>query len=390
MTVAFFQRLIERWWSFWAVAGGIGLTRLTPPPPPQVDPWLSAGEVAAQAERAAVADAASAMFNQWSFGGPGDPPSEVFDPPFVRELRHRRETAIGALRTAHRLTGEQLREARRRRDESQARMDDARARMSGLASREDADELDPVFEPVEGPREGDRTPWEGESTPLRLIWRLLILAVLIAAEAILQYTVFDYFLGTAGRDEVTRWMALLVSAVVVLGPFLSGTLLRSRAATGGERHGWYAFAVLAASWLFVIVVLGLVRGRVLEAGVPATGRLHVTPLTVILMFVALMLVGGSMAFMLGLARRHPFQEAYVRNRAHRDRYELVMRTIAARLNPAYVTPDEGEDPLDVQERAIREAYAAAEEAYFAALARAVGDPAFTEAVQHRRGSQVRS
>jgi len=34
---------------------------------------------------------------------------------------------------------------------------------------------------------------------------------------------------------------------------------------------------------------------------------------------------------------------------------------------------------------VRSAYAAAEEAYFAALTRAVGDPTFTEAVQQRRG-----
>jgi len=397
--MAFFQRLIERWWSLWAIAGGLGMTRLAALPPPQVDPRLSAAELTAEADAQGVADARAAMFDPWSFGGPDDPPSEDFDPDYVRELRRRCAGATASLRAAQQHTHERIAAARERRDESQARMDDARARMSGLAVRDAAAEaragadLDDLLEPLDQPHEGDRTPWEGETTPLRLIWRLLILAVLIAAEAVVQFAVFDNFLGAVPQQaNLIGWTAILASAVVVLGPFLAGTLLRSRAATGGERHGWYALLVLVSSWLLMIIVLGLVRGRILAAGVTRPGQVHVTPVTVILMFMALTLVVGAMAIMLGLARRHPFQEAYVRSRTHRNRFELLMRTMATRLNPAYVAPNgdpAGAAAPDVQERAIREAYAAAEDAYFAALARTAGDPTFTEAVQHRRGLQVR-
>ncbi|RSM64698.1 hypothetical protein DMB66_18805 [Actinoplanes sp. ATCC 53533] len=398
--MTFLQRLIERWWSLWAIAGGLGLTRVTPLPPPQVDPRISAAELTAEAERQGVADSRTRMYDSWSFGGPDDPPSEDFDPDYVRELRSRRDAALASLRAAQQHTQERIAAAQARRDESQARMDDARARMAGLATQDAAAEarnaadLDGLLDPVEQPQDGDRTPWEGETVPLRLIWRVLILGVLIAAEAIVQFAVFDYFLGDVPQQgALIRWMTLLTSAVIVLGPFLSGALLRSRNATGGERHGWYAVAVLVASWLFVVVVLGLLRGRVLEERLERPEQVTVTPLTVILMFVALMLMVGAMSFMLGLARRHPFQEAYVRNRAHRNRFDLLMRAMATRLNPAYLSPPGPDGPAggdpEIQERAIRDAYAAAEDAYFAALARTVGDPSFTEAVQHRRGLQVR-
>ncbi|PRX17242.1 hypothetical protein [Actinoplanes italicus] len=385
------QRMLARWWSLWAIARGVDVTRLAPLPPPKVDPGLPADELIAEADARGVRDAQASMYSAWSFGGPGEERAEKHDPVYVRQLRDRREAAIESLRAAQNETHDRIAQARERRDEFQNQMDDARTRMSGLAVRDALAEAraladhDDVLDPVEQPDDGDRTPWEGESTPLRLSWRLLILVVLTAAQAIVQYAVFVEVLGsTPDRNGLIRWMTVLTSAVVVLGPFLSGTLLRSRGATGGERRGWYAAAVLVASWLVVIVVFGLVRGQVLQDGAGRPGQAHVTPLTVVLMFVALMLVVGAMAFMLGLARRHPFQEAYVRSRTRRDRFELIMRTIATRLNPAWV-----EQPDGSQERAIREAYAAAEEAYFAALARTVGDPVFTEAVQHRRGLRTR-
>jgi hypothetical protein len=52
---------------------------------------------------------------------------------------------------------------------------------------------------------------------------------------------------------------------------------------------------------------------------------------------------------------------------------------------AMVDPENGAPATEDQQRAIIEAYAAAENAYYAAVAQAHGDPAFTEAIQHRRG-----
>jgi hypothetical protein len=270
-------------------------------------------------------------------------------------------------------------------------MDDARSRMSGMAARDESTQArafaDTAPEPApeqEQETEAAQAPWEGESRPLGLGWRLLILAGLVAAELPVQFYVFDYFLG-GSADTLAMWLSLATGAIIVFGPFVASTLLRTRAATGADRRIGYSVLVLVAAWLLTIVVLGMVRGLVFQSHV-SSGQVHVGVITVVLTFVALLVVVGAMSFMLGLARRHPFQDAYARSRARRDRLESQIQTAAGHLNPAYHAPaGDGPDQPDAQEQAIREAYAAAENAYYAALAQTIGDPLFTEAVQHRRG-----
>jgi hypothetical protein len=212
----------------------------------------------------------------------------------------------------------------------------------------------------------------------------------VAAELPVQFYVFDYVLGPSGTGSLAGWLAVTTGAIVVFGPFVAGTLLRTRAATGADRRIGYVVLALAVSWLFAVIVLGLIRGSLFEARV-GTNALRVSAVTVVLMFVALLLVVGAMSLMLGLARRHPVQEAYVRSRARRDHFETLLRTTAVRLNPVYHDAvDGGAGTPDPQEQAIIEAYGAAEHAYFAALCRTVGDPVFTEAVQHRRGLRTTS
>ncbi|HEX4701032.1 MAG TPA: hypothetical protein VH352_02795, partial [Pseudonocardiaceae bacterium] len=328
-----FQRLIAFWMRLWGVASGLDVREIVPLPAP-VAPQTSAAALIAEADAHGIADARAAMLNQWSFGGPGDPESDLFDPDYVRGLRHRRAAAIASLRVAQRLTDDRVAPVRVRRDESRDLMANARARMSGLATRDDLvqaralAEIDP--EPVPDPEpepDGEQTPWEGESTPLPLGWRLLILVGLVAAELPVQFSVFDYSLGP-DMGTLVVWLSLTTSAIVVFGPFVAGTLMRTRPATGADHRIGYAVIVLVAAWLFTVVVLGLIRGRLFQGRVGA-GTAHVGLVTVVLMFVALLLVVGAMSFMLGLARRHPFQEAYVRNRTRRDHFEMVIRTAGA-------------------------------------------------------------
>lgn len=395
----FIQRLIMQWWALWAAAFGLDVRRLVPLPAPLVDPRLPAADLIADAEAHAAGDARSMMVNPWSFGGPDDEVSDRFDPGYVRALRHRCRVATASLREARRITDERAASARRKRDEAAERMREARDRMRGLAAQDErADarangEEDPAAPDPEEDEQAapdEATPWEGETMPLRLPWRLLIIFGLVAAELPVQFYVFDYLLAGDGLSHsLSRWMSVMTSAITVFGPFIGGVLLRSRAATGAERRIGYAVLVLVAGWLSAVYVLGTIRGRVLEADTARPSALHVTPTTVMVMFVALLLVIGTMSFMLGLARRHPFQEAYIRHRRRRDHFEMVMNVIISWVNPAYRDRDGGDDGgdagFDEQERAIEQAYAAAEEAYFATLVRVVGDPAFTEAVQHRRG-----
>jgi hypothetical protein len=397
--VSLFERLIAFWARMWGLLPGLDERRLVPLGPPVRSPTVSADALIAEADARGATDAKSGMLNAWLFGGPDDPESEIFDPPYVRRLRSDRQTAISSLRAARLDTEERIAPARASRDEARGLMAAARARMSSMAMQEeqaearafaamDPESSDPAAEPDPTADDGP-TPWEGESTPLPLVWRLLILLGLVAAELPVQFYVFDYFLGPGG-GSMAAWLAPTTGAIVVFGPFVAGTLSRTRAATGSDRRIGYVVLVLTACWLFAVIVLGLVRGRLFEARV-GTAAVRVSAVTVVLMFVALLLVVGAMSLMLGLARRHPIQEAYVRSRARRDHFETLLRTTAVRLNPIYHDPTEREAGTpDPQEQAIIEAYVAAEHAYFAALCRTVGDPVFTEAVQHRRGLRATS
>lgn len=410
-----FQRLIGVWWSLWAAARGLDMTRAAPLPEPVI-PQVPGAALIAQAEARGAADGRSAMVDPWSFGGAGDEESEDYDLDYVRSLRHQRDAALYSLRTAQRLTDDQVSVARRRRDEARERMAVAQERMSGLAADEedarlrgivepedDAAPVDPAdpavldgladladladpADPVDPADPNARTPWEGESSPLPFFWRLLILAGLAVVQTEVEFSLFQRFLGSdIGGAGTARWLAAATAMIVVFGPFVAGTVLRTRAATGTDRRIGYAILALVLSWLAAVVALGLVRARIFQAGTARPDTAHITFATVVVMFTALSLVVGAMAVMIGLARRHPYQEAYLRQRGRRDRFETVMRIIAGRINPGYLDPENGAPATDDQERAIIEAYAAAENAYYAALAQAHGDPAFTEAIQHRRG-----
>jgi hypothetical protein len=394
--VSLFERLIAFWARMWGLLPGLDERHLVPLGPPVRPPTVSAEALVAEASLQGTADAKAGMLNSWLFGGPDDPESDMFDPPYVRRLRNDRQAAISSLRMAHLAIEQRIAPARAGRDEARDLMADARARMSGMAMREEQAEarafaaIDPESAEPDPTADDGPTPWEGESTPLPLIWRLLILMGLVAAELPVQFYVFDYFLGPSGSGSMAAWLAITTGAIVVFGPFVAGTLSRTRAATGADRRIGYVVLILTVCWLFAVIVLGLVRGRLFEARV-GTGAVRVSTVTVVLMFVALLLVVGAMSLMLGMARRHPVQEAYVRSRARRDHFETLLRTTAVRLNPIYHDPTEFEAGTpNPQEQAIIEAYVAAEHAYFAALCRAVGDPVFTEAVQHRRGLRATS
>ncbi|WP_428966172.1 hypothetical protein [Micromonospora fluostatini] len=391
------RRLAERLRAALVAVRAPATGTVAPLPQPLVDPRTTTASLVSRAEQRGVADGRTTMLDTWSFGGPDVPTSDLFDPGFVRVLRHECEVAVGTVRDQQAITESRAAHVRRRRDEADDLMTAARAMMRGVAVREaeleartvrrrqrraqvDVDDL-----PTVGP---DDALWEGETNTLGLFWRLLILLGLIAAEVPVQYHVYGYFLGaTSDVPDLVLPLSLSTAVFLVLGPYLAAVLLRARLATGGERRLGGVVVALAAPWLVVAVLLGLLRGVILAADATRVERLHLTPTTIVIMFIAVMLVIGTMSFMLGLARRHPFQEAYVRQRDRRDRLDRLWWVTAHRVNPAY---QESEANVVEQERTIRASYAAAEEAYFAALTRTVGDPSFTEAVQQRRGRRPSS
>ncbi|WP_309111930.1 hypothetical protein [Saccharothrix sp.] len=348
-------------------------------PRPVVEPRTPAALLIAQAEAQAAADARRHVRDSWSFGGPDEGPSEAFDPEYVVSLRRLRDAAVHSAVERHAMARDRTAHLRARADEANRLMNAARSQMDRLAveaarqvtaggpAPEDVADDDPV--------------WEGETTALPLVWRLVILLGLVVAQVPVHYLVFRHFL--AGRVETGAIWAVCGSMAVFLvtAPHVAAMLVRARQATGTERRLTLVVWVTGVFWALVVSILGVLCGAVLELNRDQLVPLHLTSPTLVLMFVGGLVVAGAMAFMLGLSRRHPFQEAYARYRRQRDQAEEARRALVDRLNPEHVD-EEGPEALV---RAVWAAYAAAEEAYFAALTQAVGDPAFTEAVQHRRG-----
>ena len=124
------------------------------------------------------------------------------------------------------------------------------------------------------------------------------------------------------------------------------------------------------------------------AGIPAaaagsqSAALGLTPATLIVVFDVVLFLACAMAYVLGLAQRHPFQQAFARNRRIRNRTLHLTQRMGTRINGDYRAATDEPD-ID-REMAVRHAYFAAEDAYYQGMIEEVADPTFTEAVMRRR------
>jgi hypothetical protein len=386
------MRLVAWVRDLWATAQGYDAGEVGPLPRPLMPPRPSTSELIAEAERRGTADAQANIQDNWSFGGPDDPISDEFDPPYVHVIRRSCVATVDTLRGHRGLTRSRLAPVTKWLDESEELMKSARRMISNLAVREAWQEAETIRasqarlgiddtalrDDANANASSDELPWEGESAVLGWFWRATILACLAGTAFVVAYPVLDAWLGGPGLAVP---LALFLGLLLVVGPYLAAVILRGRQATGAEKRLAPAMVALSAPWLYLTGALGILRGQLLTS---TNATLHLTPLTGTIMFIAILVMAAAMAFMLGLARRHPFQDAYVRHRTMRNRLDVLRRSIAEQLDPAF---PEAEEPGNAaaEERAIVESFAAAEYAYFAALVRTVGDPLFTQAVQQRRG-----
>ncbi|MDI1462833.1 hypothetical protein QEZ54_17800 [Catellatospora sp. KI3] len=391
--------------------------------------WRNA--LVGRAEAAALADARSSMFDEWSFG------TATSLPPHLKTLRRFAAQDVAAARLAladlaqferdhfHVRTSDEavlrsrLELVTQLRDESATMSRRAIVRLDRLANRQawrrevfrffgrsrqdpstarvlaDRD-LNP--EPVEGTigRLGldpmpERVPWEGAQAPvIGKAFRALTLLGLILVELPITFRVFQQFHGRTGIDLVmTAMIALPVACAMILLPHFTGRFYRYRHATGRE---WFAIslcAVLIVPWAVVAWWLGSLRAAII-AMPPAPGQVHyptviermgVGESTIAAIFISMMFITGGLGLLLGLARTHPLQDAF--GRANRERHRLERRL--ARIRPVIAT---GQPPSDEELReradrrceAIEAGYAAAEHAYLGRLARALGNPAATESI----------
>lgn len=415
----FLQLLARRLGQAFAVLRDPDAGLLLPLPEPVVDPRLNADGLADAAREQGRADGERYLFDGWSFGREGEPPDAILDPEYVQGLRSQRQSAIHEYRYRQRLTESRLADLHMMARDAERSMRAARDRMARIAARDQFDEEDSLraflrrrninADALELPPLHESV-WEGEAPPMRLIWRVLLVCFLVAVVFEIEHYVAEAYLPATDLGPTTGLvMTAAIAGLTILGPLMSGQLFRHRHATGYDGVLAALTLVLLLPALAIVLGFGLLAARLFDRGstvgtdIPATvdasqsAALGLTPGTLIVVFDVVLFLACAMAYLLGLAQRHPFQQAFARNRQLRDRTIQLTQRMGTRINPDYRAatadfepgrgPNGGPETGD-RELAIRHAYLAAENAYYQGLIEAVADPTFTEAVMRRRNRRV--
>ena len=387
---------------------------LEPLPKPTVDPRLDADHLASQARKRGCDDGRNYLYDGWSFGPEGGSADEIREPAYVEELRHRCASAVHEHRDRQRLTEARLADLHHTAREADQSMQAARDRMARIAVREQTGKddslrsflrrrhIDPNVLQLPGL---DHPVWEGEAPPMRLTWRVLIVLFLIVVVFEIEHYVAEAYLPLTDLGATTGLLLTgTISGLSVIGPLVSGQLFRNRHATGYDRPLAALTFVLLLPTLVIILGFGLLAAVLFDHGVTyraagatvaasQSAALGITPATLVIVFDVVLFLACAMAYIMGLAQRHPFQQAFARSRRLRNRTVNVTQRMGTRINNDYratmtVVGDRVSDPAEVRapdrEAAIRSAYRAAEDAYYQALIEAVADPTFTQAVMRRR------
>ncbi|MGW3563807.1 hypothetical protein ACWDSL_07890 [Streptomyces sp. NPDC000941] len=301
--------------------------------------------------------------------------------------------------------------AQHRDDEPQTARD--HARWQAISERDPAAEEADGFDRVLADRAlSTRAAWEGAAArPGMPRWiKIGVLGLLIAVEFPVYYTVFENLHGVgAFANLLSVSLTVAVAVAMILAPHIGGRILRRRSVTGAVRLSAVPALALIGVWAYGAWALGDLRAKVafqeeppleLPADVPKDVRdsignqpsliesLNLDPHSVSLMFVALLLLSGGIAFLLGLGEEHPYLAAY-RTTAEQLR-ELEEQTEAD--TAGVERAKEAEATLDARAGARRTAhearlyavdalYEAAAHAYLDGLAGKCADSAVTEAAK---------
>ncbi|MDT0546523.1 MULTISPECIES: hypothetical protein [Streptomyces] len=255
-----------------------------------------------------------------------------------------------------------------------------------------------------------RAAWEGAAArPGMPRWiKIGVLVLLIAVEFPVYYTVFENLHGVgAFANLLSVSLTVAVAVAMILAPHIGGRILRHRSATGAVRLSAVPALALIGVWAYGAWALGDLRAKVafqeeppleLPSDVPKDIRdsisnqpsliesLNLDPHSVSLMFVALLLLSGGIAFLIGLGAEHPYLAAY-RTTAEQLR-ELERETEAdiagaERAKEAEATLDNRAGARraahEARLYAVDDLYEAAAHAYLDGLAVQSADPAVTEA-----------
>lgn len=385
---------------------------LLPLPPPLIDPRLGAEELTAQARGQGRVDGRQCLYDGWSFGDEDDPPGTIRAPAYVEELRQRCEGAVHEYYDRQQLTEARLADLHLIAWDAERDMRAARMRMARIAAHDQLNEEDSLRsflrrkdvdpDQVQLPPLGHPV-WEGDAPPMRPIWRVSIVTFLFAVVFVIERYVGQAYLPLGDLGQATGLsLTGAIAGLTVLGPLVSGQLFRNRHATGYDAILAALTFVLLLPTLTIVLGFGLLAGELFDRGVSGdtaaaaarNASVGLTPATLIVVFDVVLFLAGAMAYTMGLAQPHPFQQVFARNRRTRDQAVRLIQRMGTRINEDYRVPlaviagADQENPRPEsgcdQVAAIRHAYGAAEDAYYQGLITAAADPTFTEAIMRRR------
>ncbi|MER6916531.1 hypothetical protein ABT354_33170 [Streptomyces sp. NPDC000594] len=254
------------------------------------------------------------------------------------------------------------------------------------------------------PSAATRAAWEGATARpgMSRTGRIGLLALLALVEIPVYYVVFRR-LHDGDAPDVARTLSvsltLAVATVMILAPHFAGRVLRGRGATGAIKFSALPALGIMVAWGYGAWMLGRMRAALIFADPPPViingkeypgsstiDSLELSEGSVSVMFIALLLLSGGIAFLVGLADEHPYLASY---RHLVERLRALERTMAAdrlgaeRAREALVSLEarnaERRAARDARRNAVGSLYESAAAAYLDGVTLAGGDPAITEA-----------
>ncbi|GAA0427432.1 hypothetical protein Acor_37550 [Acrocarpospora corrugata] len=357
---------------------------------PEPDPSL----LRLQAEQAGLRDGERRMFDEYSF---------VSDsrPPYLRELDARREMEIheAGIRAKAELNLMDAHEARYHgeRIDAEERVRIATEELAEAKEHEKAllDELGMLHS--DGGRPAAK--WVG-SRARKKEWParaglVLIIMLLAGVEIPIHFGSFSYLRHPV---EMTWVLAAAVSFALILGPHWAGHWARGRYVPGGGKVPVAGSVAIMLTWL--VAVITLARFRQVTLSLPVSDDVDTTDLLAqagftggwsVLMFAAVLLLSGAIAFMLGFMAEHPHvkaMRAVVAERKAAERLAGVAKRDRAVVQHKVDTGQKRRDGLleswRQREEVIGHMFDAAEFAYRNGVAQVGGHPDITDAAGNLR------
>jgi hypothetical protein len=370
-----------------------------PAPEPELtgEARLSKKDLRERVFRDGKEDAESGMYDQWTF-------STGTTPPYLVALRNQRdeilnENKIRRLRDLQRVE-QRIAAAEAAAEEATERTAEAQAKLT--AAKEHEAKVQKVLDgEVPDDHPGRRWAEPAHSLSRRRVIRLfraLVMLTFAGVELPIQYSTFIYF---GESRPLTLAFVVGTATAMLVAPHQAGGWARKAKVEGGQRELRFAACFVMAAWVVALVLLADLRRRTLLAPLPDTETgtsvpapvttLHLTPVMVTALFLGLMALTGTVAFVFGYQSENPYTAELASAQAKRRALARQAAKAKGRLTAMVRAAEKVQDReakltarWEARDAAVAEFFAACAARYRHGVALMLGDPAVSEAVGEPR------